>query len=286
MQKLVTDYYNLAKPGIIYGNALTAAGGFLLASRGNIDPVLFFSMLFGISFVIGSACVLNNYIDRDLDKKMRRTNRRALAMGRIGSSHAFVYAAVLALIGFILLSFTNALAVMLGLIGMVAYVVLYGYSKRLSPWGTEVGSISGAIPITVGYTAFTGAFDAGAVLLFLILVAWQMPHFYAIAVFRKSDYQAAGIPVLPIAKGMAITKQRMLVYVIAFIILTAMLTVLGYTGYVYLIAMLALGFRWLQLTLQGFGGVDENKWARDLFKFSLVIILAFSILISVDVLIP
>jgi len=202
-------YYRLTKPGIIYGNLLTAAAGFLFASKWHIVPGLFAATLAGTSLVIAAACVYNNYIDRNIDKRMARTKKRALVQGTISGKHALIFATMLGVLGFaLLLAYTNTLVTVIGVIAFIDYVVLYGISKRRSVYGTIVGSISGAAPIVAGYVAVTNQFDLGALLLFFILVYWQMPHFYGIAMYRFDDYKAAGIPVLPVQKGMARGRDR------------------------------------------------------------------------------
>lgn len=280
-------YYHLTKPGIIYGNAITAVGGFLLASKGHVDVWLLLAALAGISLVIASACVVNNYIDRDIDKKMARTKKRALASGTVSARSALVYAVVLGVVGFTVLAlWVNALTVVLGIIALVDYVVLYGLAKRHSVHGTAVGTIAGALPVTAGYVAVTGAFDLGALLLFIILVIWQMPHFYAIAIFRQKDYEAASIPVWPIKMGVASTKLQMMLYVGAFMVATSLLTVAGFTGYTYLAGMLLVSGWWLAKGLQGYKTQDDVRWARGMFFFSLKVLLVFSALISLETWLP
>lgn len=285
-QSTFKRYYYLTKPGIIRGNVITAAAGFLLASKNEFHLGTFIAMLVGISLVIASACVLNNYIDRKIDAKMERTKKRALVSGSISVQNAIVFASILGFGGLVSLSFTNLLAICLALIGVVFYVVFYGIAKRKTVHGTLVGSVSGAIPISVGYCAASGAFDIGAILLFLVLVFWQMPHFYAIAIYRKKDYQAAGIPALPIEKGNHSTKIQIVLYIIAFIIASYTLMVFGYTGYTYLLVMALLGVWWLRMAVQGFSTKDDEKWAKKVFGFSLIVLLAFSVMIAVEVLLP
>lgn len=285
-QSTFKKYYYLTKPGIIRGNAITAAAGFLLASKNEFHLGTFVAMLVGISLVIASACVLNNYIDRKIDAKMERTKKRALVSGSISVQNAIIFASILGFGGLVSLSFTNLLAICLALIGVVFYVVFYGIAKRKTVHGTLVGSVSGAIPISVGYCAASGAFDIGAILLFLVLVFWQMPHFYAIAIYRKKDYQAAGIPALPIEKGNHNTKIQIVIYIIAFIIASYTLMVFGYTGYTYLLVMALLGVWWLRMAVQGFAAKDDEKWAKKVFGFSLIVLLAFSVMIAVEVLLP
>jgi heme o synthase len=279
------DIYELAKPGLVYGNLITTAAGFLLGARVAGPPVdlsLLLSTLAGIAFVMASGCVFNNYIDRDIDGKMARTKGRPLVTGRISGRGVIAYGVALGAIGFFLLIFfTNVLAVCAALTGFFFYVVMYSiWWKRRSAWGTFVGAIAGATPPVVGYTAAAGRFDLAALLLFLILVVWQMPHFYAIAIRRFGDYMAAGVPVLPVKRGIPATKRHMLVYVALFIPLAATLTFFGYTGFVYLAIELALGFAWLLLAIRGFrnaGPGADVRWARAMFFFSLaVMVVLFS----------
>jgi protoheme IX farnesyltransferase len=284
---VVKAYYRLTKPGIIYGNAVTAVGGFLLASQGHVNAGLFFALLFGISLVIGSACVFNNYIDRDIDRLMKRTKGRALVSGAISGRDALIFATALVMVGSLLLGlYVNHLTLGIGLFGFFAYVVLYGVGKRRTVHGTVIGSISGAVPLVAGYCAVTNRLDLGALLLFAVMVFWQMPHFYAIAVYRMKDYAAASIPVLPIVKGLHQTKVQMLLYIIGFIIATSLLTVFGYTGYTYLVVMVLVGLWWLRLSLRGFKTSNDDRWARRLFGFSLIVVLTFSAMISLDVVLP
>lgn len=283
----VLAYYKLTKPGIVRGNAITAAGGFFLAAHGHPKLIPFLAMLFGLSLIIASGCVWNNYIDRNIDKKMKRTKDRALVTGNISVLSALVYGTVLGIIGtYLLFSYTNSLTAYTALFGFVAYVVVYGIGKRVSVHGTAVGSISGAIPPVVGYVAVTNQLDLGALLLFMVLVCWQMPHFYAIAIFRMKDYVKAGIPVLPIKKGIYATKVAMVLYIIAFVIASLSLTLVGITGLTYAVVMGLIGLWWLDRSIRGFDTIADEKWARKVFGVSLMALLVFSVMISLDSFLP
>lgn len=279
------DYYSLTKPGVLYGNALTAAAGFLLASRGHIDLWLFLMLFIGTTLIIASACVLNNYLDQDIDSRMARTKNRAIVSGKVAGRHAVIFSIVLGVVGFlILLVHTNVLVVIIGAIGFVDYVVLYGMlSKRLSWHGTLVGSISGAMPILAGYVAVTGKIDIGAVIVFAVLFLWQMPEFYSIAVYRRKEYAAAGVPVISVVKGAKQTRTQIFWYTLAFVIATISLTVYGYTGIIYLVIMLAFGLYWLWLGAKGLRVMEweSDAWARRMFRFSLIILLVFCAMIAV-----
>ena len=281
---MIKLYYPLTKPGIIFGNAVTTAAGFMLASRGSFDFSLFFWTLVGLCCVIASACVCNNCIDHKSDAKMARTKNRALAQGSVSIKNALLFATCMGATGTIILAYyTNYLTLAIALAGFFVYVVLYSFWKYRSSFATVIGSISGAIPPVVGYCAVSNRFDMGACLIFMIVALWQMPHFFAIAVYRLEDYKAASIPVLPLEKGLLLTKIQMVLYTIAFIGVSSLLTVFGYTGYIYLGVILGVSLIWLKIILEGFTTLNDTIWAKKVFIGSLVVIMAVSIMISVDV---
>ncbi|MDC9613595.1 heme o synthase [Xenorhabdus khoisanae] len=281
---MIKQYLQVTKPGIIFGNLISAIGGFLLASKGVIDYPLFFATMVGVSLVVASGCVFNNYIDRDIDRIMERTKERVLVKGLIDPKISLIYASVLGIAGIVLLYVAaNALAMQLALIGFVVYVGVYSlYMKRKSVYGTLVGSLSGAAPPVIGYCAVAGHFDTGALILLLIFSLWQMPHSYAIAIFRFKDYQAANIPVLPVIKGIAVAKNHITLYILAFMVATLMLTISGYAGYKYLVVAAAVSIWWLGMALSGYKTSNDRIWARKLFLFSIVAIMSLSVMMSVD----
>jgi len=283
----VRTYYQLTKPGIIYGNGITVAASFFLAAAGSINFGRFIATLLGVSLVIGSACVCNNYIDRDIDKRMARTKQRAIPLGSVSGRSAIIYASVLGLAGFAILAyFVNWLTVAVGATGMLFYVVFYGIAKRRSIYGTEVGSISGALPILSGYTAVSGRLDLTALMLFLVLVLWQMPHFHAIALYRKQDYKSAGLPVLPVVKGDHQTKIRIMIYVGLFSLASVGLYLTAHLGLVYLAVMVFASQYWLWRGRSGFAAKNNAKWGRMMFGTSLLVLLAFSFSIALSPWLP
>lgn len=283
LAKKLRAYYYLTKPGIIRGNVITAAAGFLLASKHHIAVGLLLATMAGLGLVIAAACVSNNILDRGLDKKMARTAKRALVSGKITVRSAVMYAAILLIIGSCLLGYyANWLTLGLALVGYVAYVAVYGYYKRRSTLGTAVGSISGAIPPVVGYVAVTNRLDAAAVILFVILVCWQMPHFFAIAMYRIQDYAAAKLPVLPVKKGLTNTKVQSLIYIVGYGLSSVALSIYGYTGQIYAVTMTIVCLAWLALAIKGFYVNNTEAWARQLFFFSLIAITLQSLLIGLN----
>lgn len=226
---------------MLYGNVLTGAAGFLLASGyfRSFDSGLFVATLGGMTLVIASACVLNNVFDRDIDSIMERTKNRGIASGKVGNKPATVFSAILGITGISILAlWVNQLVVTTGVIGFIVYVWLYGvFSKRRSIHGTAVGSVSGAMPIFAGYMAVSDNIDTAAILLFLILFFWQFPEFYSIAIYRKREYAAAKVPVMTVVKGIKITKIQIFIYTVATVISGLLLTVYGYTGWIYFIVV-------------------------------------------------
>jgi protoheme IX farnesyltransferase len=288
VKDVLKKYYSLTKPGVLYGNVLSAAAGFLLASRGSIDSWLFLATIVGTTLVIASACVINNFLDQDIDQLMERTKKRAIVAGDVKGSRAVIFSIVLGLLGMlILVLFTSWLVVAIGLAGFVAYVVLYGMlSKRLSIHGTLVGSISGAAPILAGYVAAAGQIDAGAIIVFLVLFFWQMPEFYSISIYRHDEYKAAGVPVMSVVKGVKSTKIQIFVYALACVAAIAALTIFGQAGWSYFVVMMLLSARWVWLGVIGLTTKNNDAWARQMFHFSLIILLAFCLMISIDNYVP
>ena len=285
--KTLRQYYLLTKPGIIRGNLIVALAGFLLASDGVINFSLMLALLGGTSLIIACGCVINNYLDKDIDIYMSRTKDRALVTGNISNRNAIIYGSILGIAGTLLLAFfTNYLTLACGLVGLFFYLVMYSIFKRKNIYGTLVGSVSGAVPPVAGYTAVTNQIDITAGLLFLILVFWQMPHFFAIAIFRLNDYKKAGIPVLPAIKGLQNTRKQINAYIFVLGITITMLFFVADLSYTYLIVMLGVTTYWLFLGLKAIRSEEGIKWAHTMFGFSLVVLLVFSILISLNAWLP
>lgn len=280
-------YYYLTKPGIVYSNTLTAIAGYLMASRWHIDWLLLIGLSVGVYLVIASACVFNNYIDREIDAVMERTSWRALAAGKVGPTAALVYGTILGVAGFIILiTLTSWLVTLIGLIAYIDYIIFYGWTKRHTIHGTLVGTISGGASLVAGYATGSERLNTTAFLLFLLMLGWQMPHFYAIAVRRLKDYKKAGLKVLPAVKGIHRTTVEMTIYGVVFIASAALLTWRGDTGWIFLLVMGGLGLWWLWLIVQGFSAKDITGWAKRVFLFSLVIILALPVAVAFGPILP
>lgn len=279
---MLRKYLFLTKPGILFGNFITTLGGFFLAAQGSIDILLLLLTLLGTTLVVASGCVVNNVIDQDIDTKMQRTQNRALVKKTISPTVALIYALVLGIIGFSILWFgVNGYAFLFAMIGFIVYVGFYSlWTKRTSIHQTVIGSISGASPPVIGYTAVTHQFDVAALLLFLAYALWQMPHSWAIAIYRFDDYKNAGIPILPVARSIYRTKIECVIYILLFAAVLNGLYCFGYTNVFFLITFNALTAYWLYLSVIGFKAVNDQLWAKRFFLYSVILITLLSLSFS------
>ncbi len=285
---MLKTYLRLTKPGVMLGNLITTVAGYLLAANGRIDWPVFIATASGTALVISSACVINNILDRDIDSRMERTKNRPLITGEADPKTATIFGILLGVIGLtVLYLLTNILVVYIGLAGFITYVWLYGAtSKRMSVHGTLVGSISGAMPILAGYVAARGSIDAGAIIVFLILFIWQMPEFYSIAIYRRREYAAANVPVISVVRGNEHTRRAIMAYLLLFIPVTLSLSFFGYAGYTYYLIMGVLLTYWLLVGLHAAQHASLEAWAKRMFKISLVVLVVFCGIISIENLLP
>lgn len=288
MERHTRSYLQLMKPGITLSNSLSALAGFLLAvSLYGFSMTTLFGVVGGVAFIIASACVINNIIDRDLDAKMKRTKGRELAAGKISILAAVIYAVVLGGIGFSLLSvWTNWLTVGLGILAYIWYVVVYGIAKRTTPLSTIIGGVPGALPLVAGYTAVVGQIDATAWILFVLMMVWQLPHFYAISIFRRGDYKQAKLPVWSVRYGVPSTKRQLFFWVIIFALLSPLLILIGPMGWSYLIVMGTLSIYWVYQGLRYYNVDNDERWAKRMFGVSLVVLLSFDAVVAVGAWLP
>lgn len=282
---MMRAYYELTKPRMIYGNLFTTVASFLFAVRWHIELPLFLATLVGLGLVVASACVCNNILDRDIDAQMERTNKRAIVRGEVSVRNALVFAGLLGVVGFgLLYAFVNILSVVAAGVGFIFYVGLYTYIKRYSYLGALVGSVSGAVPIVVGYTAATNRFDMVAALLFLVLVCWQMAHFYAISLYRANEYITAKVPVFAVRHGARKTRQHIIGYIMGTMVALVALWVFSELGSIFVLTMLGLTGWWLYMAIAH--KPLDAQWGRVLFKFSLKVLMGFSLLLAFSPFLP
>lgn len=282
MERRTRSYLQLIKPGITLTNTMTAAAGFLLAkSNHGFHLSTFLGLVAGVALIVASACVVNNIIDRDLDRRMKRTRGREVASGNISVIHAAVFATALGAAGFwALAAFTNGLVLLLGLVCYIWYIVIYAVAKRTTPLSTIIGGVCGALPPVAGYVAVTGSLDIVAFVLFALMMVWQLPHFYAIAIFRRSDYESAGLPVWSVRYGIKSTKVQIMAWSVVFAVFVPLLFALGVAGWTYLIVMGIVSLYWVWQGARFYMKEDDVQWAKRMFGISLIVLLTFSAAIA------
>lgn len=266
------EFLSLIKIGIVNSNLITAFTGLWLALFftgksfiGEIDIVLY--TLLGSALVIAGSCAINNYYDRDIDHVMERTKVRPTVTGRINPNYVLGMGLLLILIGTGFLLLTTVTAAVIGLIGVFSYIFLYTmWSKRRYTINTVIGSISGAVPPLIGWAAIDPNLHILAWLLFLIMFIWQPPHFLALAMRRVEEYREAGVPMLPVVHGFAMTKRQIMIWIICLLPLPFYMFSLG--GLFVTIATL-LNIGWLVLGIRGYKMKDDIKWAKQMFVYSL-----------------
>jgi protoheme IX farnesyltransferase len=291
------DLMALGKPGIVRMCVLMTAGGLWLGSVDHpASAMTWVAGLAGTALAVASANAFNMVWERETDRLMMRTRRRPVADGRVSPHAANAFAVVVGLIGFSLLGFgTNWLTAALAVFALGSYVLVYTPLKRHTPLALVIGAIPGAVPPLLGWTAATGSLDVPGLVLFGILLCWQMPHFIAIALFQQQDYARAGIKVVPIVRGEREAKIQAVAWSLALLLVSITLTPLGVTGMPYLVISGTLGAGFLGWSLTGLrpslSGSDASdssarqRWARRFFFASLVYLPALTIALVVDVLV-
>jgi len=236
-------FFELTKPRVTRSVILTSAVGFYLASSGRLDLLLLFHTLVGTTLLSGGAAVLNEFLEREADGRMRRTCSRPLPSGRLSESDAVIAGSILIVVGsFYLALLTNLLAAFLGCVTLAVYLLVYTPLKMKTPICTTIGAIPGAIPPLIGWAAAKGSLDFHALLLFAILFAWQFPHFLAISWLYKEDYKRAGFAMLSsIDPDGRRTGRRILTFTVILLGLSVVPMTSGLTGTVYLVGALVLG---------------------------------------------
>lgn len=265
---LVRDFITLTKPRLSSLVLFTAAAGLWLApGEASLRTWLF--TLVGTAGAVGAANTLNCIFERESDRFMARTARRPLVTGQLSPMAAVLFAAVLTGFSLPMLWLVNPLTCALGALALVSYAFVYTPMKRTTSWAMHVGALPGALPPLMGWTAATGAVEAGGLSLFAILFAWQLPHFIAIALFRKAEYRAAGLASVPLEKGDDTARLHAVAYSVVQLAAAVTPFFAGLGGPVYLaVAVLSSG-AYLAFALYGWRRQLGAVWARQLFLASL-----------------
>ncbi|MCH8870652.1 MAG: protoheme IX farnesyltransferase [Chloroflexi bacterium] len=270
-QTVIRAYVTLTKPRIIMMLLFTALGGLFLASRGVPDLTITLVVLIAGTLASAGANALNQSMDRDIDKAMRRTRTRPVVLGIIPPHHAVIFGVVLNAVAFLLLaSLVNVLSAALTLGATLFYVLVYTKAlKRTSTQNIVIGGAAGAIPPMVGWTAITGAIGLPAIYLFAIVFFWTPPHFWALALMLKDDYARAKIPMLPVVVGIRETKKSILLYTVLLLALTSMFYATGAVGLIYLATSAVAGGLFIYYGLRLMKNPDIEG-AKGLYLYSLL----------------
>lgn len=272
VSNFLTDLKLLTKRIVLIANVLPVLTGFLLAIHfsessfmAHLDTLLL--TIFGSTFTIAGALILNNWYEVDLDEKMLRTKSRPTVTGSISMNVVLWMGIIASVVGIVLMIFTTIEATIYAFLGWFTYVVLYTlWSKRKYTLNTVIGSISGAFTPLIGWAAIDSAFHIVPIVLFLILFIWQIPHTFAITMRRYNEYKAAGVPMLPVVYGFDMTKRQTVIYIICLLPLPLFLTSLGP---VFTVLAMLLNIGWIIIGFRGFFMNDNVKWAQMIYVYSL-----------------
>jgi heme o synthase len=240
---VLRDYITLTKPRIMSLLVLTSVCAMVAAAGGSPRLAGLAALVVGGALACGGASALNHVLDRDIDKLMGpRTASRPVAAGRIAPRDAVAFALTLSLLSFVILTvFANVLTAALALSGGAFYVVVYTlWLKRTTPQNIVIGGAAGAIPPLAGWAAANGHLGLGALFLFLIVLLWTPPHFWALALLLAPQYSAARVPMLPVVRGAQATARQVLLYTVALVAISLAPGVLGTFGGLYLVTAVAL----------------------------------------------
>jgi protoheme IX farnesyltransferase len=278
------DYVTLTKPRIMSLLLLTGAAG-MFVGYGGAPPVLDVGvLLLGLGLACGGASALNHVLDRDIDRLMgKRTEQRPVASGRVPAARALEFGLALSAASFVLLaSLANVLTALLALAGNLFYVLVYTrWLKRSTPQNIVIGGAAGAIPPLVGWAAATGDLTWPSLVLFAVVFLWTPPHFWALALLIRRNYEAAGVPMLPVVRGERETTRQIVVYTLVLVAATLLPLAWSMFGLVYAVAAVALGgaFLWLALALRR---ETTPRRAAVLFHYSLAYLALLFVAMAVD----
>jgi heme o synthase len=277
------DYVALTKPRIMTLLLLTGAAGMFVGAQGVPDLGLLAATVVGLALACGGASALNHVLDRDIDSSMGRTSKRPVAAGRVSAELALEFGLALSALSFVLLgSVVNVLAAVLALVGNLFYVLVYTrWLKRSTPQNIVIGGAAGAVPPLVGWAAATGNLTLPALYLFLIVFFWTPPHFWALALLIKRDYEAARIPMLPVVRGDRVTARQILLYAVALVALTLAPVFTGTFGPLYLVAAALLGAQFLRLAWSLQRELTPRR-AGVLFHYSLAYLALLFVAMALD----
>lgn len=277
------DFLELTKPRVVALMLITALIGMCMAVPGFVpwEPLIIGNL--GIGLCAGAAAAINHVVDERIDQKMSRTTNRPVATGRVSQTEALIFAALLAVLGAALLAWTiNVLTAVLTVASLVGYAFIYTmFLKRATPQNIVIGGLAGAAPPLLGWTAVTGEIHAHGLLLVLIIFAWTPPHFWALAIHRKEEYAAVGIPMLPVTHGNRFTALHILLYTILMFLITLLPFATLLSGWIYLVSAVVLGVIFLYWSIEILR--EKNpKAPMETFKYSINYLLLLFVAMLAD----
>jgi protoheme IX farnesyltransferase len=277
------DYYELTKPRVVALIVFTAVVGMFLAVPGLPDPVALILGTVGIGLASAGAAAVNQILDARFDAIMARTQNRPLPAGTVSEPQAFVFAGALATISMLILWFgVNPLTAVLTFVSLIGYAVVYTvFLKHATPQNIVIGGAAGAAPPVLGWTAITGEVHAHALILFLIIFVWTPPHFWALAIARKDEYEKVGIPMLPVSYGDQFTRLYVLLYTILLVLVTLLPWLTGMSGPLYLASAAVLGGIFLRYAWRMKVSEDPSLPMRT-FSWSITYLMALFTALLVD----
>ena len=281
------DYLVLCKPKVVSLIVFTAVVGMFLSTPGMVPWDILLYGTVGIGLAASSAAAINHVIDHRIDSIMARTKQRPLPEGKVSIINAIIFAWFLGTISMGILAFlVNPLTAGLTALSLIGYGFIYSmFLKRATPQNIVIGGAAGAAPPVLGWTAVTGTLDPNALLLFLIIFVWTPPHFWALAIYRRDDYAAADIPMLPVTHGTAFTRLHILLYTILLFIVTLLPYLVGMSGIFYLVGAILLGAGFLYYTILMYFN-HEDRLAMQTFSYSIIYLMLLFAFLLIDHYIP
>lgn len=283
--QIINSYYQLTKPRIIPLLLITTVASMFVASDGEVDPILLIVTLLGGTLAAASAQTFNCVYDQDIDYEMKRTRKRPIPSGRVQPNHAIIFGIVLAVLSFTVLAIgANLLSALLGMLGIVFYMLVYTHwLKRHTTQNIVIGGAAGAIPPLVGWAAVTDELSWTAWALFMLIFLWTPPHFWALALMISDDYAEVNVPMLPVIEGAESTAKQIWIYTIITVIFSLVLIYpLQTSGIVYLFFALSLGLIFLFKARKLQFEPDNKQLAKSLFKYSILYMMLLCTGIVID----
>jgi len=283
MSLTISEFFKLTKPGVLYLLMITAGASMILATNFNLDVIKALTGFLGIAFIAGSSAAINQILDFKYDSVMKRTVKRPIVTGKISVTSATVFASFLFIAGSALILYFNNFLTWALTFGTWIFYAFF-YTKVLKFSGSQnivIGGLAGAMPPLLGWTAVVGSIDPLPLLLVLLIFIWTPPHFWALAINKKDEYAKAGIPMMPVVKGIEYTKIQIVLYSILLMVVSLLLFATGYFGYIYLIGAAILGGIFIQKSwkLKQSAGADNSM---SLFLYSIVYLTLIFLLMIVD----